>query len=183
LQESAEAGAAFAPGPGVKVFAQGGAGDGEWGGVEKAEVAQVEHDLGYAAGEKYSHGRMMGWAVGKNIDEARSAAIDVDPIGDGGARKSRGVSDGGDVKEEIRRTAECGVNRHCVANARASEDVFGRQLSGVEMDGGAGGRACEFEPDRLAGRGESGMREREAKGFRDDLGCGGGSEELAAAPG
>jgi hypothetical protein len=143
----------------------------------------VEHDFGDSPGEKYTHGGMMSWAVGKNIDKAGGAAIDVDPIGDGGARKSRGVSDGGDMKQEIRRTAECGVDSHRVANARTCEDVLGGESSGLEMADSASGGASEFKPDRLAGWGESGMWEREAKGFCDDLGCGGGSEELTAASG
>ena len=90
---------------------------------------------------------------------------------------------GGDVEEEVGRATEGGVEDHGVADGGVGEDVGGAKLGLVHAKDGAGGAGGGVEPDGFAGRGESGVGEREAHGFGDDLRGGGGAEELAASAG
>ena len=62
----------------------------------------MQHDLGYAAGEEDAHGGMADGSVGQRVHEARGFAIHGDPIVNGRAAQSGGVSDGGNVKQQIR---------------------------------------------------------------------------------
>ena len=86
----------------------------------------MEHHFRHATGEEHAHGRMMDRPIGENADEARHDGIDLDPVIDRRQRNPGGVGEGGDVKEEIRRAAERGVNHHRVAQGSGGEDVARR---------------------------------------------------------
>ena len=119
----AEGVAARAVLPPVEGGVEGFAGDGLGGGVEQAGAAQVQHDLGHAAGEEDLHGGVVAGAVGQRVDEARDLAVDVCPVFGGWAVEPGGVGDGGDVEQEIGRAAEGRVDDHGVADGGVGEDV------------------------------------------------------------
>ena len=110
----AETGAALGFFPPREIFAEGLAGDGEGVEFEQAEVAQVEHQLGDAAGEEDLHGGEVRRAVGEDVDEAGDEGVDARPVVDGGAAQAGGVGDGGDVDDEVGRAADGGVGNHGV---------------------------------------------------------------------
>ena len=63
------------------------------------------------------------------------------------------------------------------------QDVPRRRSALLQLQHGARGAAGHIEPDRLAGRRQRRVRQRQAQRFADDLRRGGGAEELAAAAG
>ena len=152
-------------------------------GVEQPGGAQLQHDLGHAAGEKYLHGGEAPRAVGQRVHEARNLAIDLNPIGDRGTRQACGVRDGGKMDEQIRRSAKGGVQHHGIADGRGSENVARAQAKLMQAQKGAGRAARGVEPDGLAGGRKRGVRQREAERLADDLRRGRGAQELAASAG
>ena len=85
----------------------------------------MEHHFRDGAGEKNLDGGETLWAVGQRINEARDGAIDFGPICDTRAAELGGVRDRGDVKQKIRRSAECCVDNHGVSNRSIGENVGG----------------------------------------------------------
>ena len=83
----------------------------------------MQHDLRHAAGEKDLHGGEVAWAVGQRIDDARNLAIGALPVGARGPSQAGSVRDGGNVQQQIRRSAEGSVQDHRVADRGVSEDV------------------------------------------------------------
>ena len=65
------------------------AGDGQARVIEQAQLPQVQHDFGHAAGEEDADGRMADRAVGQDIDQARHLAIDAVPVVDASAGAGR----------------------------------------------------------------------------------------------
>ena len=55
--------------------AEGRTGDGLYIGVKQSEVAQVEHDFGYAAGEVDLDGYMSDGAIRKRVHQARNLPV------------------------------------------------------------------------------------------------------------
>ena len=143
----------------------------------------MQHHLGCAAGEEDLHGRVVPRAVGESVDEARNLAIDVCPVFCGGPLEFCGVGDGGDVQEEVGRSAEGRVDDHGVVDCGLGEDVVSSKMQLLEAQNGAGRAAGGVEPDGLAGRSKSGMRKGEAKSFGDDLRRCSGAEKLTASAG
>jgi len=95
--------------------------------ARQAEIAQMEHDFGHAAGQKDAHGRMADGAVGQHIDQARHRGVDAAPVGDGGQRKAGSVGDSGDVEQQVGAAPKRGVDDHGVVQRVGAEDVAGRQ--------------------------------------------------------
>ena len=182
-EDFAETRSPFALLPGVEILAEREAGRGERGAVEQAERAEVEHDLGHAAGEEGADGGVKARAVWEDIDEARGALVHGDPVGDRRAREPGGMGDGGDVEEEIRGAAECCVDGHRIADGGGREDVARGDAARLQCGERAGGAGGDFTPDGLAAGRERGVGKREAESFGDDLRGGGGAEKLAAAAG
>ena len=155
--------------------------DREHASVEQAQPAQMQHHFRHAAREEHAHGRMMHRAVGQHIDEARHAAVDVDPVVHCRPRQARRVRDGGNVQQQIRRAAERRMNGHRVADARGVRMSAQLRARAVQIDERPRRAHGHIAPHRLAGRRERGMRQRQAERFADDLRGGGRAEKLAAA--
>ncbi len=116
-QAGAESGPAVGPGPGSSVDPASGP-ETVRTEVEQAEVAEVEHHLGDAAGQVGPDGRVVARPVGEDVDQARRPAVDLGPVLDRGPGETGGEGDGRDVEQQVRRAAERGVDRHGVADRR-----------------------------------------------------------------
>ena len=143
----------------------------------------MEHHFGHAAGEISSHRRVIKRAVGQNADQPGDLDVDLVPVVDGGPRQSGGEGDGRDVEQQVGRSAERGVDDHGIANGGIGEDIGERQAARGERDERPRRSAGHVAPDRLAGRGERGVRKRDAECLGDNLRRGGGAQKLAAAAG
>ena len=91
--------------------------------IEQIQLAQMQHDLGHAAGQEHAHRRMSDRAVGQRIDQARHAAIDVDPVLDGRPPQAGGIGDGRNVQQQVRRAAEGRMHDHRVADRGVGQNV------------------------------------------------------------
>ena len=111
------------------------------------------------------------------------AGVHVLPFGQGGHGQARRVRDGGQMEQEVRRSADGGIHRHRVAQRALRHHVAHGQAEGHLPVHRARRAPRPVAPDGLAGRGERGVGKREAQRLRDHLRGGGGAEELAAAPG
>ena len=58
---------------------------------QQSQLAQVQHDLGHAAGQKDLDCGVTDRAIRQHIYQARRLAIDARPIGGGRSRQARGV--------------------------------------------------------------------------------------------
>ena len=143
----------------------------------------MQHDFWDAAGEERADSRMIDGTVRQHADEARNAAVDVDPVVYGRATKPCGMGDGGNVEQEIGGTAEGRVDDHRIADAGVGQDVAAEDPAGFEFDQRLCGTNGEIGPDGFTGRRKRAVRQRESERFADDLRRGGGSKELAAAAG
>ena len=84
------------------------------------------------------------------------------------------------MQQEIRRSSEGGVEHHGVADRGVGENVACAQTKLRHAADCRGGTCRRIEPDGLAGGRERGMRQRQAKGFSDNLRGGRGAEKLTA---
>ena len=109
--------------PPVERLAERDAGGGQHVEVEQAQLAEVQHDLGHAAGQKDVHRGMADGAVGQGIDQPRHLQIDRVPIVDRGASQSGGVGDRRDVQQQIGRAAEGRMHDHGVADRGVGQNV------------------------------------------------------------
>ena len=101
-------------------------GRGQYRELEQAEFPEVQHDLRDAAGQEGPHRRVIGGSVGQHADEPGDLRIDLMPVIDRGSWQARRERDGRDVEDQVRRTAERGVNDHRVADRRLGEDLAER---------------------------------------------------------
>src|SRR5690349_3995273 len=109
LQQFAKPLASFGFFPPIKIFRKRSSGNGQDVGMEQSQGAQVQHDFRDTAGQKYADGWMMDRAVGQYADQSGNAAVHSDPVVDSRRLQSGGMRDGGDMQQEIGRTAEGGV--------------------------------------------------------------------------
>ena len=182
-EQRAEFRAAFARVPCVEIFAKRAARRGEHAAIEQAERAEVEHHLGRAAGEEDAHGRMADGAIRQRVHETRRGAVRGDPVVHFWNREARGVCDGGDVEQQIRRAADGRVDDERVADGSVGEDVATAESACIEIHDGLRGTHRDVEPHGLSARRERGVRQREAERLGDDLRRGRSAEELASAAG
>ena len=124
------------------------AGGGARGEVEQTELAQMQHHLRHAAGQEDAHRRMR--AVGQGVHDARDAGVarpSTRPgVGDG---QAGGVGDGGQVQQEVRRSAARPRTRpwRCGARLRSPR----RARPGPGPSGGCTARAERRAPSRQMG--------------------------------
>ncbi len=100
--------------------------------VKQTQLAEVQHDLGHAAGKKYLHGGVADGSVGQCIDEARRAAVHVFPIVNRGPSHPGGERDCRDVQQQVGRAAERGVNDHGIVKGRVGKNVADADAALVE---------------------------------------------------
>jgi hypothetical protein len=122
-------------------------------------------------------------AIRERVDEARHLAIDARPIVYRGTRQSRGMRDGGQMQNQVRRPAESRVNHQRVAHVGIGENSAHGEPARFHLKDGAGGAARHIGPDGVSRRSEGGMRERHAQRLADHLRGSGGAQELASAAG
>ena len=118
--------------------------------------------------------------MGSTETKPRHAAVDVVPIFERGPRQAGRVGDGRQVQQQIRRAAEGREDGHRVADRGIGQDV-GRVMP--RSASATSARALppgHVEPDRLAGRGQGRVRQRQAQRLAHDLGRGGRAEKMAA---
>ena len=174
--------AALRDGPGVEHPAERAAGGGEDGLVEQAESSELEHHLGDAPGEVNADGRVVRRAIGQNIHDPRDLDVDLVPVVARRPGEARGKGDRRDVQEQVRGTAERGVNGHRVADGGVGQDVARGQTLRGEVNQGASRASGHLLPDRLSRGDERRVRQGETERLGDDLRRGRGAEELAAPP-
>ncbi len=160
-----------------------GAGDGTRPGIDETEPAEMKHHFGDAAGKENSHGRVVVRPVRERVDEPGNGTIDAPPVVHGRPGQPGRVGDGGDVDQEVRRSAECGVDEHRVLERHRRENVGERAAVAPLRVNRLRSSAGDVEPDRLARRCERRVRDGETEGLRDHLRRRGGAEELTAATG
>ena len=180
-QNLAEPRAALGCLPPVQDFAQCLAAHGWHIRVQRADSPQMQHHFRHAARQKDAHGGMMPRAVRQDIDDARHAAVDGDPVFDRRTRQPGGVGDGRDVQQQIGGAAERGVHSHRVANARRPKNVAHGDAARFELAQRAPRTHRDVRPDRLSRRGQRRVRERHPQSLAYDLRCRGSAQELAAA--
>ena len=123
----------------------------------------------------------MHGAIGQDTNEARSAAVDLLPVVHGGTAESGGVSDGGDMEEEIGAAAKGRVDGHGIANGGIGEHVAGAQAGALHLRDAARGLTRDVEPDFLTARRERTVRRREAERFGYHLRSRRRSQELTTS--
>ncbi len=151
--------------------------------VHQAQLAQMEHDLGHAAGQEDPHRRVIARPVGQHIHQARHAPVDRDPIVDGWARQAGRVGDRRDVEQQVGGAAEGCVDRHRVVDRFAGQDVARGEPAFVQTQDRACGGAPQLQPDRLARGRQRRVRQCQPQRLGNDLRGRGGAQELATAAG
>ena len=91
--------------------------------VQEVQFAQMEHHLGYAAGEEDLHGGMSLGPVRQDIDKPWHICVDALPIGDCGAGQSGSVRDSGNMEQQIGRPAKGGVDDHGVVKSLLGKNI------------------------------------------------------------
>ena len=182
-QLPAKPGAAGGRLPRIQLLVERGPADGLHARVEQPGAPQVQHHFRDGARHEDLHGRVIAGTVRQRIDEPGHPAVDGRPIARVGPAQSGGVSNGGDVQDQVRRSAERRVDDHGVAKRGVGHDVAHRDVAPFHVHQGARGPARHVEPDRMAGRGQRRVAERHPERFTDDLRRRGGAEELATASG
>ena len=180
-QAGAQLRAALAVLPQVQGFIEGAALHGAGLQAQQAQVAQVQHHLGHAAGQEDLHGGIAGGAVGQHVHQARHGAVDRRPIFHHRAAQPGGMGDGRNVQQQIGAAAEGGVHHHGIVHGILGQNIGHGPAGGFHLHQGARRTARQVQPDGLAGRREGRMGHRQAQGFGDHLGGGGGAQKLAAA--
>jgi hypothetical protein len=150
--------------------------------MEQPRVAQLQHHFWHTAGKEHLDRRMIPWTVRQGIDQAWGAAIDVLPIGERRSRQAGGMSQGRDVQQEVRRSADCGVDHHRVLERSLREHAAHREPALGQAQQRARRTPRKVEPDRFTGRAERTVRQTQADRFCYDLRGGRGAEKLATAP-
>ncbi len=143
----------------------------------------MEHHFGYAAGLEDLHGGKGARAVGKSVNQAGHLPVNRGPIRGGGAGETGGMSHGGQVQNQVRRTAERGMHHHGVADGGVRKDVAHTQAAGFERQHRARRAAGHIQPYGMAGRREGGVWQRHPQGFGHHLRSRGSAQELAATAG
>ena len=93
--------------------------DGQGVQVQQAQLAQVEHDLGHAAGQVDAERRMVDRPVGQHVDQARHAAVHLGPVVDASAAAARrkrrspagAAADSSSRRRPRTRPSRCGSRR------------------------------------------------------------------------
>ena len=114
-------------------------------------------------------------AVGQYIDQARNAAVDLGPLVDGRPLEPGRMRDGREVQEQVRRSAERGVQDHRVADRGIGHDAEVLIPRAARATSALRTAAGHVEPDRLAGGGQGRVRQGQAQRLANHLG-------LAAVP-
>jgi hypothetical protein len=141
----------------------------------------VQHQLGHAAGKEETDGRMADGAVGQHVDQAGHAEIDAVPILDRRPPQPRLEGDGRDVQQEVRRAAAGRVHGERVLDGIVGQNMTSRQLFLGQGHDRAGRLPRRGQPDRLPGRGQCRVGQRESERLGHDLRGRRGPQKLAAA--
>ena len=151
--------------------------------MDDAQLAEMPHDFGDAAGQVQLDRRVIHRTVRQDVDKSRNAAIGFLPIRDGRTFETGGMGDGGNVQQKIGRAAAGRMHGDGIVDRRLREDVAERQSLGGKFHQGCGRVAGHVEPDRLAARCQRGVRHGEPHRFCDHLAGRGGSQELTTSAG
>ena len=120
-------------------------------------------------------------SVRQHVHNARHSPIDFDPVIDFRARQSGRVGNRRNVQEQIGRSAHCGMHGHGISNTGRDENIFHFHSLPRQFHQCSGRPHCHVAPDRLPGRRQRRMWQRDSQRFTNRLGGGGCAEELASA--
>ena len=149
--------------------------------IEDAQAAQMQHDLGHAAGKKDLHGGMVARPVGQRVNQARCRAIDARPVVKRRPAEARGVRDRRDMEQEIRRAADGRMDEHRVLERGGRENRRQRCLVRRQLHQRQRRSVRHVQPHRFAGGCERAVWQAQAERLGDDLRGRRRAEELAPA--